>query len=119
MKGRLHFLPMSLLALVLVLSLVAVLAPDAGAQDSGVVPDEPAEQTQYDVLAQQDLETAGFSSGIGSFGNRYCCITFVSGPMPGPDAETDSSTASSPVPNVPYANGYIHRWACSGYQTGY
>jgi hypothetical protein len=121
MKGRSYFLPISLVALVLVLSLVAILAPDAGAQDSGITTDDPANQARYDVPAQQDLETTGFSSGaLNGFSNKYCCITIVTSAIAVPVLEINPSTAGSPAELIPVPNTVdFHRWICFGYQPGY
>ena len=116
MKGRFYMLPMSLVALALVLSLVTIVAPGAGAQDSGVAPGSAAEQVQYDVLAPQDLGAAGFSNGIGVT-PKTCCIMIVpSGPIvtstPLSATGINSSTSAA---SLPY--GGPSRWFCAGSQT--
>ena len=74
MRGRMSVLLMALVALSLVLSLVATLAPDASAQDSGAAPDGAAKWGRYRMPAAQDLEAA-VTSGIVDGVVRNCCIT--------------------------------------------
>lgn len=115
MKGRFHFLPMSLLALVLVLSLVAILAPDAGAQGNGIAPGSPAEQVQYDVLAPQNLEAAGISNGIG-VAPKTCCIMIVpSGPIVPSTPLSATGINSTAAATTAFYVG-PSRWFCPGYQ---
>jgi hypothetical protein len=67
---------MALVALALVLSLVATLAPDASAQDSGAAPDGPAKWMRYRMPAAQDMESAADANFVDI--KRNCCITVQS-----------------------------------------
>jgi hypothetical protein len=74
MRGRLPVLLMALVALALVLSLVATLAPDASAQDSGAAPDGAAKWMRYRMPSAQDIEAA-VTSGVVDGVPKNCCIT--------------------------------------------
>jgi len=107
MKGRLPILLMSLLALALALSLVAMLAPDAGAQDGVTAPDGPAKWMRHNVPAAPDLEGACCPNGFNGFTPKTCCITVLSG---GTTVLTETNAAS-----VMPAEG-VSRWFCMGYR---
>ena len=78
MRGRLPVLLMALVALALVLSLVATLAPGAIAQDSGAAPDGAAKWGRYRMPAAQDVE-ASITSGTVDGVPRNCAITLEGG----------------------------------------
>ena len=73
MRGRLPVMLMALVALVLVLSLVAAVAPDAGAQDDAAPASEPSKWGRYIMPAAQGLEAATSANFIDV--KRDCCIT--------------------------------------------
>jgi len=105
MKGRFTVLLMSLVALALVLSLVAMLAPDAGAQDGVTAPDGPAKWMRHNVPAAQGSEAATNANFISQ--QKTCCITVLSG---GTTVLTETNAAS-----VMPAEG-VSRWFCMGYR---
>lgn len=112
MKSRLSRIVIVFVALALVLGLAATLASDAGAQDSGAAPDDPAKWTQYDVPAPQDLQTTCCADTVtnGFFTSKRCCITVIPVfPTPVPDLEPFAVTKTS------IAVGILNRWICSGY----
>lgn len=105
MKGRFTVLLMSLVALALVLSLVAMLAPDAGAQDGVTAPDGPAKWMRHNVPAAQGSEAATNANFISQ--QKTCCITVLSG---GTTVLTETNAAS-----VMPAEG-VSRWFCMDYR---
>jgi hypothetical protein len=112
MKGRLPILLMSLLALALALSLVATLAPDAGAQNSGTAPDGPATWMRYNIPAAPDLQVGCCPNGFLGVTLKNCCIRVTPGSQPGPDAVIGSESAAS---SNPYSS--FSRWFCMGFIT--
>ena len=102
MRGRLPVLLMALVALALVLSLVATLAPDASAQDSGAAPDGAAKWMRYRMPAAQDIEAA-ITSGIVDGVPKNCCITTQFACV------TVTSTQSATATSMPLA---LPRWWC-------
>jgi hypothetical protein len=98
MKGRLPILLMSLLAL----SLVATLAPDAGAQNSGPAAKD-VEATTYAVPVTVD--------GIGIL--KFCCICVSPSPYPTSDSVIGSE---QPASSTPYSSP--SRWFCMDYCRG-
>ncbi len=103
MSGR---LPVLLMALVLVLSLAAALAPGAIAQDSGAAPSDTARWMRYVMPTAQQLEAAADAIPNG-FQPKDCAITTMSGcgPQPSP------GTAVGTVTYMPMENP---RWFCTG-----
>jgi len=109
MKGRFTILLMSLLALALVLSLVAMLAPGAGAQDGGTAPDGPAKWMRHNVPAAQGSEAAAAANAY-SISLKVCCICISPGPIPTSDSVLGSET---PTSSTPYSSP--SRWFCTDY----
>jgi hypothetical protein len=107
MRRRLFSVLMVFVALSLVLSLVAMLAPDAGAQDSGTAPDGPAKWMRYNVPAAPDLQAAGFTNVPIGFTSKTCCIIVLLGPIPTSDLVIGSE---SPTSSNPYSSP--SRWFC-------
>ena len=100
MKGRLSILLMSLLALALSLSLVATLAPDAGAQNSG--------------HATKDVEINTHAVPVYGM-SKICCICVSPGPIPSPDADAVIGS-EQPTSSTPYSSP--SRWFCMEYCRG-
>ena len=91
MRGRLPVMLMTLVALALVLSLVAALAPGAIAQDSGAAPDA-AKWGRYRMPAAQDIEAAVTSGFVGGQ-PRNCCITLQLGCFAVASVQSAATTA--------------------------
>jgi hypothetical protein len=102
MRGRLPVMLMALVALALVLSLVAALAPGAIAQDSGAAPDA-AKWGRYRMPSAQDIEAA-VTSGFVVGAVRNCCILVQSG------CATVASTQSAATTSMPSEKP---RWFCN------
>jgi len=68
---------MALVALALVLSLAAALAPVAGAQDSGAAPSDLSTWTRYKIPTAQELEATVSANFVTQ--PKNCCITVQSG----------------------------------------
>jgi hypothetical protein len=80
MRGRLSIALMALVALALVLSLVAAMAPDASAQDATIPAGEPSKWMRYNMPAMQDSQvTPNANSLIAE--PKNCCITLEGGPV--------------------------------------
>ena len=105
MRGRLSVILMVLVALSLVLSLVAALAPGAIAQDSEAAPDGSAKWMRYRMPSAQDIEAA-ITSGFVDGQPRNCCIT-VEGPYP--------KTITPTNPCSLYGSERPNRWFCVQY----
>ena len=111
MRGRLPIMLMALVALALVLSLVATLAPGAIAQDSGAAPSDPSNWARYRIPTTEEMEAATNANFVGV--QRDCCITVNQGCIPIPTAVPTSGTNPEPVsatgtcPSRP-------RWFCVG-----
>jgi len=105
MRRRLFSVLMVFVALSLVLSLVAMLAPDAGAQDGGTAPDGPAKWMRYNIPAAQGSEAVTNANFISQ--QKTCCITVLSG---GTTVLTETNAAS-----VMPAEG-VSRWFCMDYR---
>ena len=103
MRGRLPVILMALVALALVLSLVATLAPNASAQDSGTAPDGTAEWGRYRMPAAQDVEAA-VTSGFAGGQPKNCCITVQFG------CYSVASTQSAATTSMPLERP---RWYCN------
>ena len=109
MRGRLPIMLMALVALALLLSLVATLAPDASAQDSGAAPDGAAKWMRYRMPAAQDLGAAADANFVDT--KRECCIT----------VEQSYPNGAIIILNPSQQNHYMERprWYCLDSYTPY
>jgi hypothetical protein len=108
MRGRLPIIFMALVALALVLSLVATLAPGAIAQDSGAAPDGAARWMRYNMPAAQDLGAATYTNGFLAQ-PKNCCITIQSGCTPMPSSGVNAAPAAATT-SMPLGQP---RWFCN------
>ena len=108
MSGRLPVLRMALVALALVLSLVAALAPGAIAQDSGATTDDPARWMRYNMPTAQQLEAAAAAIANG-FQPKDCAITTTHGCQPIPTTVFSPSSVSATTTYMPMDP----RWYCA------
>ena len=102
---------MALVALALVLSLVAAIAPNASAQDDAVPASEPSKWGRYIMPDMQDLQ-ATVNNGIVDGMPKNCCITVKPGyyaiSSPGVNPESASAVYDG-------YDGRVNRWCCREY----
>ncbi len=110
MRGRLPIILMALVALALVLSLAATLAPVAGAQDSGAAPSDTAKWMRYVMPTAQQLEAAAAAVN-GFIPPKDCAITTMSSCQPIPTTVLSPSAVSASQIHMPMENP---RWYCAG-----
>ena len=110
MRGRLPIILMALVALALVLSLAATLAPVAGAQDSGAAPSDTARWMRYVMPTAQQLEAAAAALN-GFIPIKDCAIKTMHECQPIPTTGTSVSGASAAATStsMPMENP---RWWC-------
>ena len=120
MRGRLPVMLMALVALALVLSLVAALAPGVSAQDSGAAPEGAAKWMRYAMPSAQELEAASSVYKPNGFQPKNCCITVQSGctaittTMPASGSNDIVGTSFGPAPYQERP-----RWFCTESNNGF
>ncbi len=95
MRGRLPVMLMALVALVLVLSLVAAVAPDAGAQDDAAPASEPSKWGRYKLPTGEQWEIVTSVNPPPMVIPKDCCITVQFGSIPNDVAIIDLDAAQN------------------------
>ena len=110
-RGRLPVTLMALVALALVLSLVAALAPYASAQDSGAAPDGAAKWMRYKLPTGEQGDIVTSVNPPPMVIPKDCCITVNQGCIPIPTSGVNPEPAAAPS-LMPYPER--PRWYCNG-----
>jgi len=109
---------MTLVALALVLSLVAALAPGASAQDSGAAPEGAARWMRYNIPSAQEMEAAVNANQLNGINMpKNCCITVEHGCHMITTSVDNPEPVSATKTAMPYQER--PRWFCMESNNGY